>query len=170
MAAIFSIRPGAIVAVDDPSIVGNIRTMKLEGITFGDSRLIITQIGLNEATEHQFTTSLADMIYLFSFGDEMGDLTIGGFASTDVCTGDNSSSGLKTFLDYYKNQRLSRRREPLSLTLLAGGEAETREVYLRGHRISGNADGATARVFQYSMVFSLVPEGLGKNAPAGQIG
>jgi purine nucleoside permease len=162
MAAIFSVRPGAIIALDDPSIVGDVRSLlKISpdpGFDLG--RVLVTSVGFNEATEHQFSTSLADMIYVFSFGDQMGDFIISGIASTDSCDANGGSAGLKQVLDFYKSNRLTRRKTPLSIVLAAGSAVIAYEAYLIGHRTGSHSEGPQTRVFQFSLNLALVPDDL----------
>jgi hypothetical protein len=76
-------------------------------------QLPITGYSLDMGTNHQFLHSLDNFIYLYSFGDRIGELTLSGLAFTGSCVQNNggndisSEMGQCAILSYYKEFRVS---------------------------------------------------------------
>lgn len=58
---------------------GSPKILTIEGL---DSGLIVTEFALELSTNHQFLHALDHKIYLFPFGDRIGELTVTGMAFT----------------------------------------------------------------------------------------
>jgi hypothetical protein len=70
---------------------------------------------MRQATNVQFQPSLGGPVYVYVFGDLMGDTTITGTAFAGLC--DNpSNSGIKEVIDYYESNRASVRKETITVT------------------------------------------------------
>lgn len=67
--------------------------------------VIITKVDYQQRTNTQFQQSLENVIYVYSFGDLMGDLTVNGVAIPRSCDGD--SNGIKEVMQFYKQNRVS---------------------------------------------------------------
>jgi hypothetical protein len=75
---------------------------------------IITSPAITQRVNAQFQTSLKESVYVYVFGDQMGQVTITGIAFAGMCEGD--SSGMKEILDYYRDYRASQRKETVIVT------------------------------------------------------
>lgn len=76
-------------------------------------QLPITGYSLDMGTNHQFLHSLDNFIYLYAFGDRVGELTLSGMAFTGSCVQNNgggdisAAMGQCSILSYYKDNRVS---------------------------------------------------------------
>jgi hypothetical protein len=73
--------------------------------------VLVTAIGFSQAVNVQFTPALNKLVYLYSFGDRMGDAVISGFLFDKECPGVNGESssnrlvGLKKISEFYAANR-----------------------------------------------------------------
>lgn len=60
-------------------------------------------------TNHQFLHALDEFIYVFPFGDRVGELTLTGlsFLGSGDCAGENGAAGMCGIYDYYMSNRLT---------------------------------------------------------------
>jgi len=101
MADIFNSRAGYVVVVpSDRAIPGKI---VIPG--FDPAAALIAGVDYKQRTNQQFQTSLDQAIYLYVFGDLMGDVVVKGIAFPQVCSG--GEEGLLEILDFYQNKRAS---------------------------------------------------------------
>lgn len=76
-------------------------------------QLPITGYSLDMGTNHQFLHSLDNFIYLYAFGDRIGELTLSGMSFTGSCVQNNgggdisAAMGQCSILSYYKDNRVS---------------------------------------------------------------
>lgn len=74
-----------------------------------DLQIPITGFTLDMGTNHQFLHTLDEFIYLYAFGDRIGELTITGVAFVGpVCDGLADALGPSRLLEYYKENKVSR--------------------------------------------------------------
>jgi len=62
----------------------------------------------------QFQTSLKASVYVYVFGDQMGNVGIAGIAFAGKCDGEHS--GMEDVFNYYRDYRASQRKEPIEVT------------------------------------------------------
>lgn len=77
---------------------------------------IIESPSYRQRTNQQFQTSLEDAVYIYVFGDQMGQLTLNGVAFSAICPNPNPN-GLQQVMDYYDNFRASNRPDPVTVTI-----------------------------------------------------
>jgi hypothetical protein len=86
--------------------------VKLEGFEPLASIIIAPAIG--QRVNVQFQTSLKKSVYVYVFGDQMGNVVIHGIAFAGLCKGNDS--GLKDVFNYYKEFRASVHDKPVTVT------------------------------------------------------
>ena len=84
-----------------------------QGSTFVPG-VIITSLNLGQRTNTQFQQSLENIIYVYSFGDLMGDLQISGIAFPRRCVDDKN--GIQELMKFYKENRVSRAVNHVQIT------------------------------------------------------
>jgi hypothetical protein len=62
----------------------------------------------------QFQTSLKESVYVYVFGDQMGNVVISGIAFAGLCEGEES--GIEDIFKYYRDYRASQRKETVTVT------------------------------------------------------
>lgn len=65
-------------------------------------------------TSTQFQQSLENVLYVYSFGDQMGNMTLRGMAFPRQC--DAESNGIAELLKFYKEYRVSKSGSRIRLT------------------------------------------------------
>lgn len=75
---------------------------------------IITSPTVVQRVNAQFQTSLKDSVYVYVFGDQMGNITIAGVAFASRCQSEDS--GMEDVFNYYRDNRASQKKEPIEVT------------------------------------------------------
>lgn len=95
----------------------------------GSSNFALLQsLDLSQRTNQQFSLSLRQTIYLYVFGNQMGEVNITGSLFASSC---DSSDGFTKIMAFYTKYRLSSNTEPVDIEV--GGT--TFEGYLTGLKI-----------------------------------
>ncbi len=84
---------------------------------FHEIRAIITQLGIRSQSNVQFLQTLRNFVYVYSFGERMGDIVIGGLAMPGDCAFTDPTSGLERVLSYYAGNRLSTQGDPVAIAI-----------------------------------------------------
>lgn len=123
---IFETRPGAVVAV--PDAFDQPIPLAIDGWGgYQSTRSIITQMGVMRQGNFQVTNTLEDQIYVYTFGERMGQMQISGLSFSGSCSsGDGAAgasegnprvTGIEKVLEFYDQHRVSYRRDPLSVQI-----------------------------------------------------
>jgi hypothetical protein len=134
-------------------------------ITIQEEKSIITNVMISQQTNHQFLHTLGNDIFIYVFGDRMGQLQIQGLSFAERCeqigpgglvSAANPSAvrqhGVESILSWYKSNKLSERPEPIKISI--------------GNTVfTGFLQGMTTRVqdprnwvVEYIMSIAIVPE------------
>lgn len=113
---------GGVLRVDPGKNCGGdtIATIKVENFNLD---LPITGYALDLGTNHQFLHSLDNFIYLYAFGDRIGELTLTGIAFTGSCISDTAGNPLIdqtsqcNLLSYYADNRVSSSKGPTAVKI-----------------------------------------------------
>jgi hypothetical protein len=147
-------------------------------ITIGAERSIVTNVSIAQQTNHQFLHTLGNDIFIYVFGDRIGQISLSGFSfmnSTEAdCEGSSGAAGVKDkhgldlILGWYKRNKLSSRREAVDVVL--GSTAF--KAFVVG--ISTQVQDPKTFLVGYNMTMALIPEKDDEEAvgssvvPAGQ--
>lgn len=105
---------------------------------------------------YQFLHTVNDFIYVYAFGDRIGELTVSGFGFVKPCTGRYSAESAKlcNVYDFYQNNRIKENGE-MSVTI---GDCanSTFWAFLTGMRIE--LQDPQTLVGQWSLRFNIVPK------------
>lgn len=115
MADIFSSAPGTVaVFPQDYALPGRVRFQGYEPQSF-----LISGTDMRQSTDQQFQTSLDRDIWIYVFGDQMGEIILRGRAFLAVCSYGSSQSGIGFLevLDLYSKYRASINPQPVTVTL-----------------------------------------------------
>lgn len=139
MTTLFITHPGQVVAI--PGDVGSLPlTIFLDDWPgYPAIRAIITHVGSQSSGNYQFLHTLKEYIYVYVFGERIGDLSIGGLLFAEACelqnnsgvadatnpaNGANAASGFEQLSDYYKSHRIAKRGAPLTIMIGVTGMAK----------------------------------------------
>jgi hypothetical protein len=117
MTLLLQTRPGTVVRMDDPALHCRVSFFRVETpqLLFDEQRSIVTRMALAEQTNLQFLQTLSRQIFVYNFGDQVGELTLSGLSFPCDCTGE--VNGAERMLNYYRRNRASRRRMPCRVLL-----------------------------------------------------
>lgn len=97
------------------------------GKAYDSMRCIVTSTTVNESSNFQFLPTLRNFTYLYTFGDKMSDLDVGGIAFLNPeCDG---ASGVHAIYDFFSRNKVSNSLKPVTFTWISfsgGAAARTR--------------------------------------------
>lgn len=117
MPVLFQSTNGRVVQLVEPAMQA--RTLyKLPDspITFQKQSSIVTRLTISKRVNMQFLHSIGSQIYVYSFGDRIGQASLSGLAFTDVCK-QRDQLGAEQMLMWYKQYKASARRDPLKILI-----------------------------------------------------
>lgn len=158
MPSIFSPAVGAVTKVSGGSSE-SIFTISFGGGS-GSLRAPVTGFALEQNGNFQFLHTVNDFIYVYSFGDRVGELVISGIGFAKTCSSANDAK-LCGVLDFYNANKLSKVGN-LSVTL--GDCAPPFFAFLTGMRME--LQDPRTLVAQWSLRLNVVP----KRARGGLVG
>jgi len=149
MAAVFSPCVGAVAKI--PGCSGD-AVFKIE-IFGGSLTMPISGFALELNGNYQFLHTVNDFIYVYAFGDRIGELTVSGFGFSQTC-GNASSAKICNLFDFYTQNRIGRKGD-LSVHI---GECPDANfwAFLTGMRVEVQ-DPQTA-IAQWSLRFNVLPK------------
>lgn len=114
MPEIFKSRPGVVLIVTDPT--QNVLPGKITlGKTSEFRSALISNIMYDQSTNQQFQEALSESVFIYVFGDHMGEVSVEGIAFPATCTG--NTEGLAEILDFYDQNRASKTPEAITVTV-----------------------------------------------------
>lgn len=118
MATLFASAPGSVVALADTGAQCMTTFLSLDpGIVFQQQYSIVTRMTLSHQANVQFLHSLGSLIYVYVFGDRMGQFTLSGLSFRCICPGLGGEHGASKMLTWYKTNRVSKRQRPVTITI-----------------------------------------------------
>lgn len=117
MPLVFATRPGQVVQLDDPALSCNTRFLDLDPeVSFNAQRSIVTRVTVSQQVNLQFLHTLGSLIYVYVFGDRMGQVSLSGLSFACECP-DGVELGAEKMLMWYKQHRASKRPSPVRVTI-----------------------------------------------------
>lgn len=115
--------------------------------------IIFGAVSWEQATHQQFARSLDGSVYIYVFGDKMGDVIVTGLAFDRLC--DENENGLKKVLEYYEKYRASKRSTPIKLEIAT----KIVEGFLTLAKVEaiGGANSPIAVVHRYTLGINALP-------------
>ncbi len=107
---VFQGNRGKVVRVDDPVAQANLGSVSVDGSPIGyDSRKsIVTRVTVAQAANVQFLHTIGAFVYIYVFGDRIGQMTLSGLSFADPCGGGAADgTGLEQMMKWYKQNRVS---------------------------------------------------------------
>jgi hypothetical protein len=160
MADLFNNQPGVVAVLDTDGGDDNPFRVTLDDFPQigAQSGVIFTELAIQRHGSFQFMHTLRDLVYVYSFGERVGQIRASGMAFARMCSG---IEGLSTVMDYYENNRLERRADPISIVVGTTSR-------FRGFLTELNTDIARpeARLAQFGLQFLALPSAKPKAAAA----
>lgn len=120
MASIFTPCEGGVFRVKSDSCHTDDVVIALSVENF-DAAVPVTGVSFELSTNHQFLHTLDKFIYVYSFGDRIGQLTLSGISFTE-CTSTAESSPVNIY-NYYMKNRLAKTLTPTKLQVAGSAVA-----------------------------------------------
>lgn len=154
---VFSNNPGRVLVLTDPAVPSRF-SFTLEGWSgFETLQAIITRVTVAKQGNYQFLHSLGGTIYVYAFGDRIGQITVAGVAFERSCSeAATGLVGVENVQQYYEQHRLAGRELPLKLTI---GVATTFVAYLVG--LATDVADEKNGLWQFAMQLALIPQTAG---------
>lgn len=158
MSKIFQSKPGMVQVVDLGDGGGpGVLSISGAGNLASQQGVVITGIGVDQRVNIQFVSSLQKVIYVYSFGDKMGQITVSGLAFHKICPGNGQQGylGAQSLLEYYdKNRAIS---EDRLMKVSIGGYA------IQGYMVSANLQTSSAefKTMAFTLNIISVPKQIG---------
>jgi hypothetical protein len=141
------------------SVAANALPALISMSNYNPTAALVTGVSASMSCLTSIMKSLANSIYLYTFGDDIGRMTISGLAFSLNCN--DNSSGANQMLNWYAVSRVSNSMAPIQVTF-AG---TTFSGFLMGMQI-GVAD-ADLRIFSWQATIMLLPDLNGMAAGSG---
>lgn len=155
MATVISTRRGQVVIATDPGVPAQLQAVNVAGWGGGNSmNAIITRCTVSQQGNFQFLHTLGNYIYVYVFGDRMGQMSLSGLAFQGAC-GPNAknSAGITNVLQFYNANRIAGASgKPVQVTLATNPT-------LQGFLTGGSCDLSEPYdlIWQFDFQFSLIP-------------
>jgi hypothetical protein len=113
---VFQGQPGRVVTIKDPAVPARVRPLATPSpdISIGDEKSIITHITVSQQTNHQFLHTLGNDIFIYVFGDRIGQIQLAGFSFVENCGG-GGRHGMELMIDWFQDNKLSAKQEPMQI-------------------------------------------------------
>lgn len=160
MPTVLSSRPGAVRLLEDaavqaaiPPIVGLKAPDKLQ---FGSERALINSVGIQEAANFQFMQTLGSDVFVYVFGDRIGQVQIGGLAFAADCNPSSRATehGAAKVRRWFNQRKLSSRVEPVNI--LFGNATEPLSGFVTGW--SAKIADVPSNLISWTISMALIPE------------
>ena len=100
------------------------RTASNTGTTpYNSHNVNITSVGTSQGANFQFMQTLQDNVYVYVFGDKLGELRVSGIVFSGKCV-NQIASGFSKVLKYYTDNKISNKKTPGIPTQLTIGTTE----------------------------------------------
>lgn len=159
MPVVFTSNTGRVTSVPDAVAAGAISLAKVEGsggITYNTHNTIITRVGLSAAGNYQFLHTIGNDVYLYVFGDRMGQVVIHGLSFAQQCVNGSDTGtdhGFERLFKWYKENRVAVRKDPVTVTI---GASTAFKGFITA--LNGDVQDAVHRTIQFQMTISLLPD------------
>ncbi len=154
MPTVFPGRPGRVVVLQDDAAAAVLPPLVTvdPSLSFASRRALVTRVTVDEQTSHQFAHTLGGLVYLYVFGDRIGQMTISGLAVATCGFSGGGEHGLVQSMRWYRENKLSRRQTPVRVLI------ETFPI--TGFVTGFNADVVDHRLnlAQFTMQMAVLPE------------
>ena len=150
---VFSKSEGQVSSFVDPTLPARV-TLRIGGWGgFLGFKSIVSRVTIASRGNFQFLHTLGGQVFIYVFGDRIGQLGISGLSFDSVCGDPAGTLGIERVLNYYSNHRVAARSTPVKVSI---GTATTLSAYLIG--VTGDVVDPKSRIWQYNIEMALIPD------------
>lgn len=110
MSDVFNSKPGTVAIVDGGGTIPG----KVQIAGFDPQYALISGVNYDQKTNQQFEYALDSSIFIYVFGDLMGNVEVQGRSFPATCEGEG---GLAEIFDFYKDMRASKSAAPITVVI-----------------------------------------------------
>ena len=149
---------GRTIRLADNAAVGTIRVVHVEGaggaVGFDKHKSLITRVTVSQQGNYQFLHTLGNDVYIYVFGDRIGEVTIARLSVPVDCVKEGTSKiGAELLFDWYKENRVAVRASPVTITI---GVSTVIKGFVTALSMD-TTDPATG-IFQWTMQMVVLPD------------
>jgi len=146
---VFSIQPGRTFAVPAPEAVPMVLSFD-DWNGYHARRAIVQSVGVASQGNYQFLHTLRNFVYVYVFGERMGEITLSGLAFAGHCPFD-TTDGTAQVMSYYAQKGISYTGAPVGIQIGAAG--------FRGFLTAAKFDiiNPKGRIGQFTFRFNTLP-------------
>jgi len=149
---VFSKASGQVSSFIDPTLPAR-TTLRIQNWGgFLGFKSIISRVTITSRGNFQFLHTLGGQVFVYVFGDRIGQLGISGLSFDSICGDPAGTLGIERVLNYYSAHRIAARQTPVKVSI---GTATTLSAYLIG--ITGDVVDPKSRIWQFNMELALIP-------------
>lgn len=159
MPVIFSQNTGRVSAIPDAVAAGSLSLGNVNGtggvISYAAHKTIITRIGLSAAGNFQFLHTIGNDVYVYVFGDRMGQIVIHGLSFAQACPGEKQSAtshGFELLYQWYVANRIAARKAPVNATI---GINTAFQGFVTA--LNGDVQDSLHRTIQFQLTIATLP-------------
>lgn len=162
MGDLFNSKPGFVAVIAGPAVIPG--RVKLSG--FDTKTALISGIRVDQKTNQQFQLSLDRSVWLYVFGDQVGNVEVEGLAFPGMCetfkkdgtvNTERTAGGVDDILEFYRQNRVSSSPKPISI-LLGSNAISSYLIGLRTNAVSLD-ENPGGLFYRYTFLLSSVPRG-----------
>lgn len=159
MPVLFSQNTGRVSAIPDAVAAGSISLGNVQGsggqIAYSQQKTIITRIGLSAAGNFQFLHTVGNDVYVYVFGDRMGQIVLHGLSFAQACPNEKfqaTQHGFELLYQWYRANRIAARKAPVTATI---GLSTAFEGFVTA--LSGDVQDSLHRTIQFQLTLATLP-------------
>jgi hypothetical protein len=182
MPVIFARNTGRVIAIEDKVAAGSIQLGNVVGgdggerISYARHNTIITRIGISAAGNFQFLHTIGNDVYVYVFGDRMGQVQLHGLSFAAACQPSSAGGGSKPkpqgnrtvpamlgsnkkahgfelLFQWYTANRIAARKAPVKVVI---GLNTNFHGFVTA--LTGDVQDALHRTIQFQMTIALLPD------------
>ena len=156
MPVLFEGNCGRVAAIPDRVATGAIQLVTVGGtgglITYQQHNTIITRLGCSMAGNFQFMHTIGNDVYVYTFGDRMGQVVLNGLSFSGNCNS-QQEHGFERLYRWYQANRIASRKGPVRVVI---GRNTVLDGFLIG--LTTDVQDALHRTIQFQMTISMLPD------------
>lgn len=113
MNEILTSQPGEVAVVNSDQFMPTV--IRFQG--FRPLRAVITRVGYSQSALANFMATLQNVIYVYTIGDDIGNLAVSGYAFSSVCNLAGNSHGISDVFREYDRMKLTNSNSTVVVTI-----------------------------------------------------
>lgn len=124
MPTIFESCPGRVAQIKQPTTNCDISVIQVvdrngtPDLTYEKDKIVLTRVNVGQNVNVQFLHTLGNRVYVYSFGDRMGQIQLSGMAFASTCDYSTSNSHTaKNIMEWYRLNKASIRSDAIRISI-----------------------------------------------------